>query len=220
MFEGFIREAGTPAPERVLPPRPDGPPDMAVILPMAARHGFDILGPPGPPPGRSCAVAAKKRRRECQARSSSLRPTGSSRGSSPTRGSECRASSTSSKRNESRLIAFNEYASEDGTEVAVVQIHPDADSMTFHMGIVAERAAAAYAETVEATTSIQVFGMPSDGVLGMLERQAGGGVPLSSESSPASAARGVLMEGLQGQPGRPRRLHEAAHSATPHGSAG
>ena len=47
--------------------------------------------------------------------------------------------------NESRLIAFNEYASEDGTEVAVVQIHPDADSMTIHMGIVAERAAAAYA---------------------------------------------------------------------------
>ena len=122
--------------------------------------------------------------------------------------------------NESRLIAFNEYANEDGTEVAVVQIHPDADSMTFHIGVIAERAAAAYAETVEATTSIQVFGMPSDGVLGMLERQAGGGVPLSSESSPASAARGVLMEGLQGQPGRPRRLHEAAHSATPHGSAG
>jgi mannose-6-phosphate isomerase-like protein (cupin superfamily) len=53
MFEGFIREAGTPAPERVLPPRPDGPPDMAVFLPMAARHGFDILGPPGHPPSDS-----------------------------------------------------------------------------------------------------------------------------------------------------------------------
>ena len=35
--------------------------------------------------------------------------------------------------NEPRLIAFNEYASEDGTEVAVVQVHPDADSMAFHM---------------------------------------------------------------------------------------
>jgi hypothetical protein len=31
--------------------------------------------------------------------------------------------------NEPQLLAFNEYASEDGTEVAVVQIHPDADSM-------------------------------------------------------------------------------------------
>jgi hypothetical protein len=81
--------------------------------------------------------------------------------------------------NEPRLIAFNEYASEDGTEVAVVQVHPDADSMTSHMELVAERAARAYAETVEATTSIQVFGAPSDGIVEMLRRQAGAGVPLS-----------------------------------------
>ena len=26
-----------------------GPPHIAVVLPMAARHGFDILGPPRPP---------------------------------------------------------------------------------------------------------------------------------------------------------------------------
>jgi hypothetical protein len=80
--------------------------------------------------------------------------------------------------NEPRLIAFNEYVNEDGTEVGVVQVHADADSMRFHMEVVAERAAAAYAETVEATTSIQVFGTPSDSVLKMLERQAGAGVPL------------------------------------------
>ena len=81
--------------------------------------------------------------------------------------------------NEPRLIAFNEYANEDGSEVGVVQIHPDANSMAFHMGVIAERAAAAYAETVEATTSIQVFGTPSAEVLEMLERQAGAGVPLN-----------------------------------------
>jgi hypothetical protein len=85
--------------------------------------------------------------------------------------------------NEPRLIAFNEYANADGTEVAVVQIHPDADSMAFHMGVIAERARAAYAETVEATTSIQVFGTPSTEVLEMLERQAGAGVPLSVKQS-------------------------------------
>ena len=75
--------------------------------------------------------------------------------------------------NEPQLIGFNEYVNGDGTEVAVVQIHPDADSMAFHMRVVAERAAAAYAETVDATTNIQVFGMPSDAVLGLLEHQAG-----------------------------------------------
>jgi hypothetical protein len=80
--------------------------------------------------------------------------------------------------NEPRLLAFNEYADEEGTEVAVVQVHPDADSIAFHMEVVAERAAAAYAETVEATTGIEVFGAPSDAVLEMLRRQAGAGVPL------------------------------------------
>jgi hypothetical protein len=81
--------------------------------------------------------------------------------------------------NEPRLLAFHEYVNEQGTEVAVVQIHPDADSMAFHMEVIADRAAAAYAETVEATTGIQVFGMTNKGVLAMLERQAGVGVPLS-----------------------------------------
>jgi hypothetical protein len=79
---------------------------------------------------------------------------------------------------EPRLLAFNEYVNDEGTEVGVVQVHADVESMAFHMEVVAERAAAAYAETVEATTSIQVFGTPSDSVLAMLERQAGIGVPL------------------------------------------
>ena len=80
---------------------------------------------------------------------------------------------------EPRLIAFNEYASEDGTEVSVVQVHPSADSFEFHMGVVRERAERAYAETLEATTNVQVYGTPSDSVLQMLEQQAGSGVALS-----------------------------------------
>jgi hypothetical protein len=87
------------------------------------------------------------------------------------------------KASESRLIAFNEDANEEGAMVAVVRIHPDADSMAFHLDMIAERAAAAYAETVEATRSIQMFGVPSNAVLEMLERQAGAGVPLKVKSS-------------------------------------
>jgi quercetin dioxygenase-like cupin family protein len=51
-FEGFLREVGVPATERVLPPSATAPPDMARLLPIAARNGMEILGPPGPPPGR------------------------------------------------------------------------------------------------------------------------------------------------------------------------
>ena len=52
-FEGFLREVGQPAPARVLPPRPAGPPpDPGRLAASAERHGIIILGPPGPPPGR------------------------------------------------------------------------------------------------------------------------------------------------------------------------
>jgi hypothetical protein len=78
--------------------------------------------------------------------------------------------------NEPRLIAFHEYANDQGTEVGVVQVHPDADSFEFHMGVVRERGARAYEETLDATTSIQVFGEPTEKILEMLKRAAGGGV--------------------------------------------
>jgi hypothetical protein len=51
--------------------------------------------------------------------------------------------------------------------------------MEFHMGVVRERAAKAYAEMLGATTQIQVFGIPSDAVVETLRAQAGAGVPLS-----------------------------------------
>src|SRR3954464_6553780 len=52
LFEGFLREILEPAVDRVLPPPIDGLPDMARRTPIAAKSGMEILGPPGPPPGR------------------------------------------------------------------------------------------------------------------------------------------------------------------------
>jgi quercetin dioxygenase-like cupin family protein len=49
-FEGFLREVGELAAERVLPPPLQAPPDMERLLPIGARNGMEILGPPGPPP--------------------------------------------------------------------------------------------------------------------------------------------------------------------------
>lgn len=48
-FSGFVRAVGEPAPERVLPPAPTGPPDMEALGAAAARYGIEILGPPGIP---------------------------------------------------------------------------------------------------------------------------------------------------------------------------
>jgi hypothetical protein len=80
---------------------------------------------------------------------------------------------------EPRLIAFNEYVSDAGDEVTVVQVHPDTASLEAHMEIVRERARAAYAETLDATVRIQVFGQPTDAILEALREQAGNGVELS-----------------------------------------
>jgi hypothetical protein len=78
--------------------------------------------------------------------------------------------------NEPRLLAFHEYVNDEGTEVGVVQVHPDADSFAFHVGVVRERASRAYDETLDATTGIQVFGAPTESIFEMLRRSAGGGV--------------------------------------------
>jgi hypothetical protein len=80
---------------------------------------------------------------------------------------------------EPRLIAFNEYLNDAGDEVTVVQVHPDAASMEAHIEIVRERAQQAYAETLDATVRIQVFGKPTDAILEALRRQAGSGVEIT-----------------------------------------
>jgi NAD(P)-dependent dehydrogenase (short-subunit alcohol dehydrogenase family) len=81
--------------------------------------------------------------------------------------------------NEPQLIAFNEYADETGTEVTVVQVHPDAASMQKHLGIIGDRAAQAYDETLDATVAIQVYGPVDPQMLETMRAQTGEGVSLS-----------------------------------------
>jgi len=48
-FERFVAETSVPAELPTIPPPADGPPDVAALAALAARHGIEILGPPGPP---------------------------------------------------------------------------------------------------------------------------------------------------------------------------
>lgn len=36
--------------------RPTGPPNVAALAALAAKHGIEILGPPGPPPRGKCGT--------------------------------------------------------------------------------------------------------------------------------------------------------------------
>ncbi len=78
---------------------------------------------------------------------------------------------------EPRLIAFNCYANEDGTEVNVVQVHPDADSMLLHMQVAQEHIESAVGDLLD-VGSFQIYGTPSDPVLEMIEQLSGQGVPV------------------------------------------
>ena len=88
---------------------------------------------------------------------------------------------------EPRLIAFNLYANEDGTEVSNVQVHPDADSMLFHLRLLREHISGAVGEEgpIDVTVSNQIFGTPSDAVLDMLG-EFDPGVPLAVKPLPVA----------------------------------
>lgn len=80
--------------------------------------------------------------------------------------------------NEPRLIAFNAYVDEDGSEVAIVQVHPDVESMEYHMTVIREHLEHASGDFLDGTTGMQVFGTLSDAAVGMI-RQWGSQVPLT-----------------------------------------
>jgi hypothetical protein len=65
--------------------------------------------------------------------------------------------------NEPRLIAYNVYLSDDGSGMTVVQVHPDAESLEYHM----EVAGPVFRQFVELVTlsSIRIYGEASEKLL-------------------------------------------------------
>jgi hypothetical protein len=69
-----------------------------------------------------------------------------------------------------RTLAFLPYLSNDGTELSIVHLFADSDSFAVHLEGVAERSVAAtqYIETI----GFEIYGRPSDGVLGAMRQAA------------------------------------------------
>ena len=74
---------------------------------------------------------------------------------------------------EPRLIAFNAYVNDEGNEVAVVQVHPDGDSMEFHMKVIREHMEHAAWEFLGGVVSEHIYGVIGDSTLETM-RQFGG----------------------------------------------
>jgi hypothetical protein len=78
---------------------------------------------------------------------------------------------------EPQLLAFHFFLNEDETEVSVVQVHPDADSMLTHMQVAREHITDATEEMLT-TMDIQVFGPSNEAVAGMIAQLTQAGVPI------------------------------------------
>jgi hypothetical protein len=78
------------------------------------------------------------------------------------------------ERNEPRLLGHFTYSSEDGSEVSLVQVHPDSESADHHLQVVAPRLAEV-ADVVE-NSAIEVYGEPGPGVRAALDRNRDAGV--------------------------------------------
>jgi hypothetical protein len=90
--------------------------------------------------------------------------------------------------NEPRLVHFGFCFDEDGTEVSVVQVHPDPASMAFHMQVIPEHLVGAY-EFLDKTRSVQMYGAPSDALVEQIRQATGPGVSVIDGLAPALRER-------------------------------
>lgn len=72
--------------------------------------------------------------------------------------------------NEPRILAYNVYLSDDGTQMSVIHVHPDPGSLEFHMKV-AGPAFRRFADLIT-LSSIHIYGRPSEKALRELQEKA------------------------------------------------
>jgi quinol monooxygenase YgiN len=72
--------------------------------------------------------------------------------------------------NEAQALAYNVYINEDGTEMTVVQVHPDSTSLEFHMDV-AGPAFLKFKELIK-LLAIDIYGRLSDKLRKQLHHKA------------------------------------------------
>jgi hypothetical protein len=65
------------------------------------------------------------------------------------------------KAKEPQIIAYNVYLNEDGTQLTVLQVHPDSASAEFHM----EVTGSAFPKELVDLSLIDIYGKPSQSLL-------------------------------------------------------
>ncbi len=83
------------------------------------------------------------------------------------------------EREEPRMLHFASYINEEGTEQTVIQVHPDAESMRFHMQVARKHIEERGPRNLDfSKMRIEVYGTPTEPVLELMRELAGSGVPV------------------------------------------
>jgi hypothetical protein len=81
---------------------------------------------------------------------------------------------------EPRMLHFASYINEEGTEQTVIQVHPDAESMRFHMQVAADHIRDRGRRNLDfSQMRIEVYGTPTEPVMALMRELAGSGVPVT-----------------------------------------
>ena len=83
--------------------------------------------------------------------------------------------------NEPRLLAIGAYINDDRDRLTLVQVHPDADSMDFHLQVAGEKIHQAF--QVVDNDSVTVLGAPGEITKALLDEIRAAGVRLSIDPS-------------------------------------
>jgi hypothetical protein len=80
---------------------------------------------------------------------------------------------------EPRVLHFASYINEEGTEQTVIQVHPDSESMRFHMQVARRHIEERGPRNLDLSKMrIDVYGTPTEPVLELMRELAGSGVPI------------------------------------------
>jgi hypothetical protein len=91
--------------------------------------------------------------------------------------------------NHPHMLHFEIFIDDDTSEMTVIQVHPDEDSLRDHLRLAGEKIAQAY-EFLESTTGIDIYGTPSPSLVDTLTQMGMGmGAPVRFHSAETGFTR-------------------------------
>jgi hypothetical protein len=91
---------------------------------------------------------------------------------------------------EPRMLHFASYINEEGTEQTVIQVHPDPESMRYHMEVARRQIEERAPRDLDISRMrIEVYGTPTEPVLALMRELAGTGVPIGIKTLAAGFNR-------------------------------